>query len=237
MNDSLDAHKGTTGQDSTKPKRRRRHDYSPEIADLICDRIAGGASLRQICQDANMPAKSTIFVWLEEHEDFASSYTLARQIQIEDLVDEILEIADDSSNDWIDREGPDVWQSKWLARIQPLSQFSPGSEVAEAASGGWLRLHLLRLVSCGRTLGTLRPFAACVTAVISTSGSNMSTSMRGDKRSSETSALKPASVRSWLKTRRWAMIPMKKTRQRTLVSYLASLALRSRNERLARRPQ
>src|SRR6266446_4548463 len=74
---------------------------------LICDRIAGGASLRQICQDANMPAKSTIFVWLEEHQDFARLYTLARQMQIEDLMDEILEIADDSSNDWIDREGPD----------------------------------------------------------------------------------------------------------------------------------
>ena len=98
MNDSLDAQKGTTAQDSaTKPTRRRRHEYSPEIADLICDRIAGGASLRQICQDANMPARSTIFVWLDEHEEFARSYTLARQIQIEDLMDEILEIADDSS--------------------------------------------------------------------------------------------------------------------------------------------
>ena len=104
---SLDAQKGTTAQDSaTKPTRRRRHEYSPEIAGLICDRIAEGASLRQICQDANMPAKSTIFCLLEEHQDFARSYTLARQIQIEALMDEILEIADDSSNDWIDREGP-----------------------------------------------------------------------------------------------------------------------------------
>jgi hypothetical protein len=66
-----------------------------------------GASLRQICQDANMPARSTIFVWLDEHQDFARLYTLARQIQIEDLMHESLEIADDSSNDWIDREGPD----------------------------------------------------------------------------------------------------------------------------------
>ena len=108
MNDSLGAQKGTTAQDSTtKRTRRRRHDYSPEIADLICDRIAGGESLRQICQDANMPAKSTIFVWLEEHEDFARLYRLARQIQFEDLMHESLEIADDSSNDWIDREGLD----------------------------------------------------------------------------------------------------------------------------------
>ena len=82
-------------------------DYSPAIADLICERLMEGASLRQICQDANMPARSTIFVWLEEHEDFAKTYELARRMQIEDLVDESLEIADDSSNDWIDREGPD----------------------------------------------------------------------------------------------------------------------------------
>ena len=97
--------KGQSLASATKPPRRRRHDYSPEIADLICDRIVEGASLRQICQDPNMPARATIFVWLEEHEDFARSYTLARQIQIEDLMDEILEIADDSSNDWIDRGG------------------------------------------------------------------------------------------------------------------------------------
>ena len=54
-----------------------------------------------------MPARSTIFGWLEEHEEFAREYALARRIQIEDLMDEILEIADDNSNDWTEREGPD----------------------------------------------------------------------------------------------------------------------------------
>ena len=149
MNDSPDAQNGTTAQNSvTKLTRRRRHDYSPEIADLICDRIAEGASLRQICQDANMPAKSTIFVWLEEHEDFARSYSLARQIQIEDLVDEILEIADDSSNDWIDGEGPDgkryrvfnpdsIQRSKLrlAARKWRISQLMPKRYSCEACSG------------------------------------------------------------------------------------------------------
>src|SRR4051794_32547983 len=47
----------------------------------------------------------------------------------------------------------ELWQSKWLARIRPLSRFSPGSEVAEGVSGGWPRLHRLRLVSCGPTRG------------------------------------------------------------------------------------
>jgi hypothetical protein len=34
------------------------NDYSPAIADLICERLMEGASLRQICQDRNMPARS-----------------------------------------------------------------------------------------------------------------------------------------------------------------------------------
>jgi hypothetical protein len=94
-------------QPPEKPSRRARHDFSPEIAESICNRIADGESLRQICQDRGMPARSTIFGWLEEHEEFASRYALARRIQIEDLMDEILEIVDDRTNDWIEREGPD----------------------------------------------------------------------------------------------------------------------------------
>jgi hypothetical protein len=92
---------------NAKNPRRARHEYNPEIAEIICDRIAEGQSLRRICLDPNMPARSTILGWLEEREEFASEYSLARRIQIEDLADEILEIADDTSNDWIEREGPD----------------------------------------------------------------------------------------------------------------------------------
>ena len=54
------------------------------------------------------------------------------------------------------------------AQFQALSRFSPGSEVAEGVSGGWSRLYRLGLVSCGPTLGRLRPFAAYVMAATST---------------------------------------------------------------------
>jgi hypothetical protein len=46
-----------------KPTRRQRHAYSPELTDLICERLLDGTSLRQICQDKNMPARSAIIVW------------------------------------------------------------------------------------------------------------------------------------------------------------------------------
>ena len=44
-----------------KPSRRRRHDYGPEIADLICERLMDGELLRQICQDRRMPARGRTF--------------------------------------------------------------------------------------------------------------------------------------------------------------------------------
>ena len=39
--------------------RRQRHSYSPQVADLIWDRLLDDVSLRQICQDPDMPARST----------------------------------------------------------------------------------------------------------------------------------------------------------------------------------
>ena len=75
-----------------KPTRRPRHAYSPDLTDLICERLLDGTSLRQICQDKNMPARSAIIVWL---------------LQIDCLLGNMLDIADDCSKDWIEREGPD----------------------------------------------------------------------------------------------------------------------------------
>jgi hypothetical protein len=71
-----------------KPTRRQRHAYSPELTDLICERLLDGTSLRQICQDKNMPARSAIFVWLAKHKEFARKYRIAKQIQIDWLLGE-----------------------------------------------------------------------------------------------------------------------------------------------------
>jgi hypothetical protein len=91
---------------STKrPMRRQRHSYSPEIIDLICERIAvDGVALRQICQDTSMPARSTLFLWLRQRPDFRQRYTFAKQFQIQSLADDMIDIADDRANV---REGPD----------------------------------------------------------------------------------------------------------------------------------
>lgn len=86
----------------------RPSDYSQELADAICERIADGESLRRICTDEDMPAKSTVFRWLSLNTAFSDQYAKAKEEQAESLFDEILDIADDGRNDYmssVDDEG------------------------------------------------------------------------------------------------------------------------------------
>jgi hypothetical protein len=52
-----------------------------------------------------MPARATVFRWLASNQEFRQ--LLARQCQAEDLADEILKIADDSSRDYKKKIGAD----------------------------------------------------------------------------------------------------------------------------------
>lgn len=85
----------------------RPSDYTPEIASAICARIAEGEPLRQVCRDGGMPAQSTVYLWLQRHGEFSEQYARAREAMMDRFADEILEIADDSTNDWIERENRD----------------------------------------------------------------------------------------------------------------------------------
>lgn len=87
----------------------RPTDYTPELATKICERIAEGESVRDIVKDEAMPSSSTIYRWLlqEEKREFWEQYEKARNIQAELMFEELLEIADDGSNDWVLRTGKD----------------------------------------------------------------------------------------------------------------------------------
>lgn len=81
--------------------------YTDELVSEICARIASGESLRSICKSDNMPVMSTIMLWLVDgkHPNFSEQYAEARRIQAETLADELFDISDDASNDWMVRNG------------------------------------------------------------------------------------------------------------------------------------
>jgi hypothetical protein len=139
--------------------------FSEALADAICEQIAEGNSLRSICLDEAMPSKSTVFAWLAdpEREDFRTKYTYAREAQADVLVDEMTDIADDGSNDWMERKNSDGavigWQEngealrrsalrisarQWIAeKLRPKKY---GSKVAlTGADGGPLVVQVVKL--------------------------------------------------------------------------------------------
>lgn len=78
--------------------------FTKKLADIVCARLAEGESLRQICRDESMPGLTTVLKWSRELPDFATQYAQAREALLEHWAEEINEIADDGSNDWIERE-------------------------------------------------------------------------------------------------------------------------------------
>jgi len=85
----------------------RPSDYTPELALTICERLVNGESLRAICRDEGMPSVTTIFRWNEANEAFRDQYARARDMQAEMFADELAEISDDGSNDWMARNDPE----------------------------------------------------------------------------------------------------------------------------------
>ncbi|TGT42834.1 terminase small subunit protein [Mesorhizobium sp. M8A.F.Ca.ET.165.01.1.1] len=83
--------------------------FTDELAITICERIADGKSLRSICLDDDMPDRVTVHRWLLDpaHEAFCNQYTRARAMQADTHVDEMQDIADDGSNDYVTKTNAD----------------------------------------------------------------------------------------------------------------------------------
>ncbi|MBA4220177.1 MAG: terminase small subunit protein [Methylobacterium sp.] len=144
----------------------RQSEFTQAVADLICERIADGHSLRSICADEGMPATSTVFKWLNENKPFSDQYARAREAQADALFDEILEIADDGTNDWMERkndEGENIgWREngealrrsalrvearKWMAgKLQPKKYSDKHQVELSGADGGPVQVEAIRRV-------------------------------------------------------------------------------------------
>lgn len=72
----------------------RASEFTQEVADAICERIAEGEPLRVICREEGMPAWRTVYDWLAKHEEFSARFARAREVGFDAIAAEALEIAD-----------------------------------------------------------------------------------------------------------------------------------------------
>lgn len=93
--------------------------YTDEMATEICRDLAGGESLRAICRRSDMPAYSTVALWLVngKHPKFSDQYTIARKAQGHFHVDTIIDVAMDTLNKEVDPQRAKVVIDalKWTA--------------------------------------------------------------------------------------------------------------------------
>lgn len=105
----------------TKPVKGRPTKYTKALADKICEQLAEGFTLREICKPEEYPAESTVRLWaLDDRDGFSAQYARAREVGYQTMADELLEISDDGRNDWMERNGED--DRGWVANGEHMGR-------------------------------------------------------------------------------------------------------------------
>lgn len=117
------------------PKRGRPTEYDEATAAEICRRIAEGESLRAICLSDEMPARSTVFLWLRFYQPFSDHYARAREDQAESLADEVMDTALNKELEPNDRRVR-VDALKWLASKRKPKVYGDRTQHELTGAGG-----------------------------------------------------------------------------------------------------
>jgi transposase-like protein len=65
----------------------RPTDYSGELVDEFCRRVASGRSVLAVCADMDMPSDTTVYRWRQEKPQFRDKLTCARDDRLEAYAD------------------------------------------------------------------------------------------------------------------------------------------------------
>lgn len=124
---------------------------TPEVIERIIDGLSVGTPLRELCRQDGMPAWRTVYDWLQQDAELATRFARARELGFDAIAEEVLEIADDGTNDWVKRRRQDgtiedavdtehIQRSKLRieTRLKLLAKWSPkkyGDKIDHTLSG------------------------------------------------------------------------------------------------------
>jgi hypothetical protein len=83
------------------------NEKSIKAQDQIVEWISNGKTLREFCRQEDAPAWPTVYDWLQKDPEFSKRFARARELGADSIAQECFDIADNSKNDWIDRENKD----------------------------------------------------------------------------------------------------------------------------------
>jgi len=108
--------------------------FSQEKADRICERLAEGDSLREICDPEEMPSETTVYRWLRDPNNaaFRQDYARAREDQADNSADRVADLGKKVEKGVIT---PDVGRvaidaEKWSAGVRNPKKYGQRMQLA-----------------------------------------------------------------------------------------------------------
>jgi len=89
--------------------------YSEMIADEICARMINGENLTEICRDAHIPTRVTVYNWYDKHPEFFTKCARARLALADFLVDEIEQLASQTTEENVNSMKVKISVKQWRA--------------------------------------------------------------------------------------------------------------------------
>lgn len=105
-----------------------------DLAEEIIEWVSQGQPLREYCRQEGKPPFRTVYNWLDKDKEFLARFAQARDAGEDVIAQECLEIADDGTNDWMEKLDKDG---------QPIGYVLNGEHVQRSKLRIETRLKLL----------------------------------------------------------------------------------------------
>jgi hypothetical protein len=86
---------------------RRPTSRTPAVEKRIIDGLCDGTPLRALCREDGMPNWRTVYDWIAADADLAARIAHARDLGYDAIAEDVLDIADDGTNDYVERKRQD----------------------------------------------------------------------------------------------------------------------------------
>ncbi len=126
--------------------------YSQELADRIFTEYGKGRSIREICEQDDMPDRMTLWRWRNEKPDFATALARAREANAETIEDQISDIEQRVLTEQVNPQAANVVLSsmRWRARVLHPNRYGDKAEVEHKGS---LTVNVLRFTDADKPTG------------------------------------------------------------------------------------
>jgi len=136
--------------DEIIPPRRagRPSGYNEATATEICHRMINGENLTAICKDEHMPSRVTVYDWMEAHPEFRTRCARAREGLADFLVDEIEQLAKETTEENVNSMKVKISTKQWRAmKMAPRIYGDRTTTEITGANGAPIQLEAKRTIN------------------------------------------------------------------------------------------